>query len=543
MNILSNYRVGTRLGASFGLLLVSLIVLSIIGVSGMTSIQANLQRIVTKEYAKLTLTNSMRDAVRFQAVALRDVVMQEDLSFKKKELKLMKAARAKYKNADESLELLIDDTVGKDLQNKMRAAELAVQNEVESVINFSIDDKHVEAANTVRDKVRPLQIKLLENLDEMLKLLEDSANLASQQAHKTYKASLIGMIVLAIIAIVIGILTSIFITRSITQPLDQAVNMAKRITQGDLTSNLKVTGQDELSNLLRAFVEMNLTLSKIMTGVTEAAFSVSNSAKQMSGEAGVVNSRAGMTTERIMQVSSTMEEMTVSISEVAESAENVTQASSNTKMTAAEGNENITRSVQNTERIISSVDLSSNTIQELSTSINKISEITRVIKDIAEQTNLLALNAAIEAARAGEQGRGFAVVADEVRKLAERTATSTSDITSMVEVISSRMVAVIDSMGHVQTDVEAGATAIKQTRDILFKIVDATTAVNDMAQSIFNATTVQKSSSHDIAQSFETISTFAEENSSSINQFSSTANQLADTAAKLQDMVGQFKLG
>jgi len=195
-----------------------------------------------------------------------------------------------------------------------------------------------------------------------------------------------------------------------------------------------------------------------------------------------------------------------------------------------------------TRRIEEAVASSSATINGLSQSIDRVGEITKVIKDIADQTNLLALNAAIEAARAGEQGRGFAVVADEVRKLAERTATSTTDIANMVESIKGASGAAVDAIGKIEREVGAGAGYNRQTGDTLRRIVEAAVGVADSAHQIAGAVQEQSAASEDIARNMERISALTEENNDSIKQVGDAASDMAGTAAELQRLVGQFKI-
>lgn len=542
MHLLSAMRVGTRLGAGFALILLLLAILGIVALNRMAFLQNDIENIVTRSFVKIELAYTMRDAVRYQAVALRDVVLQEDGSFKKKELKLMREARKKYHSAEEELGKILASTDAVTYLNKIKATEALVQPLVDETIDFSLSDKRIEAGNTVRDKVRPVQIQLISDLEEMLNYLQKLNQEASVEAKQSYRTTQVVVIVLGAIAIMLGVGIAFFITRSITTPLHTAVKVANNISHGDLTSTISITGKDEMAKLLFALKEMNANLLKTISGVKAAAIDVSESSANLSGAAGQVANRAEVQVEKVMQVGAAMEEMAVSISEVAAGAGNVAKAAAKTQTIAQECNQNIAKGEESTRLMVASVKTSSNTIEELSREIERISEVARVIKDIADQTNLLALNAAIEAARAGEQGRGFAVVADEVRKLAERTSVSTTDISNMVTSISLKTIAAVDSMNKVQIDVKEGETFNKLTRDILSEIVASAADVHILAQDIAAATNEQKSATADTAISMEEISVITEKNSSSINNVGESAEVLSGTARELQRLVDQFKV-
>lgn len=543
MSFLASMKVGTRLGAGFGLLLLFVTLVALLGINRMAFLQENIERIVNHDFVKIELASAMRDAVRYQAVALRDVVLQEDLAFKKKELKLMREARKKYASAAEELEKLLVSEQEKGYLTKIKMSESLIQPLVDETIDHSLNDKHILAGEVVRDKVRPAQIQLIQELEEMLGSFQQANQEAAIAAKKTYRITQIVMIVLGGIAMGLGVMVAFFITRSITKPLNIAVDVAHKISRGDLTSKIDNIGHDEMGLLLQALSEMNSNLSNIIGGVKQAANNVSGYSSQLSNAAGQVSSRAETQVAQVMHVGAAMEEMAVSISEVAVGAGGVVDAAAKTQKVAQEGSQNIAKGVESTKRIISSVESSSSTIGELSKEIQKISEVTNVIKDIADQTNLLALNAAIEAARAGEQGRGFAVVADEVRKLAERTSVSTTDITEMVASISNRTIAAVQSMSQVQQSVQDGEHFNVLTRDILSQIVAAAEEVNILARDIALATSEQKSATSDTAVSMEKISVITEENSISIHDVGSAAETLAGTAGELQRLVDQFKLG
>jgi len=314
------------------------------------------------------------------------------------------------------------------------------------------------------------------------------------------------------------------------------------VAQGNLGVRASIPQKDELGSMADSVNQTVEQLRNIISGVKHAADNVAASSADLSKETERVTKRADAQSDRVMQVSASMEQMSVAVTEISSGANNVVDASTHTQSIVDEGKGNMAKSMEATRRIVDTVESSSNVITELSQAIGKINEITKVIKDIAGQTNLLALNAAIEAARAGEQGRGFAVVADEVRKLAERTALSTSDISNMVETISSKTDSSVRSMATVKREVEDGASYSRSTNNTLNQVIEATVRVTTLAQQIASATNEQSIASEETARNMEEISGLTEENTASMHHVKQASDILSDTAGELQRLVGQFKL-
>jgi len=347
---------------------------------------------------------------------------------------------------------------------------------------------------------------------------------------------------LAAVSLVIILGFTIQLIRGISRNIKEVSRVLGAVASGDLSVQASVKGRDELGKMADALNATLIRLRDIVSGVKQAADTVAASSARLSAEANEVLVRAESQSDGIMGISAAMEESSVSVTEVAHNASGVENGANHAQQIAHEGSAMMAKSIEATRRIEEAVASSTTTINSLSQSFDKVGEITRVIKDIAEQTNLLALNAAIEAARAGEQGRGFAVVADEVRKLAERTASSTADISSMLETIKGSSSAAVSAIGKIEHEVTTGADYNRSTGETLSRIVEAAAGVSESAHQIAEAVKEQSTASEDIASNMEKISSLTEQNNVSIREVDDAAKAMSVTASELQRLVGQFKV-
>jgi aerotaxis receptor len=335
---------------------------------------------------------------------------------------------------------------------------------------------------------------------------------------------------------------ALLLLRAIVRPMRQAMRHFDHISQGNLTDEIDISGRDEVGSVLTSLATMQVHLKVILDEIRTASRAIDQRSGDLQAEMVGVVEHSEMQHDRVQSVAAATEEFSQSVKEVADSAEGTAHAAVNSQAIVGDSQHNMEKSMAATTRVVEAVQASSGTIADLNQAILKIGDITQVIKEIADQTNLLALNAAIEAARAGETGRGFAVVADEVRKLAERTTSSTADISAMVTEIQNVTQKTVTSMNHAAAEVDEGIAMMRASGESLNQISSSSVEVTGMAQHIAAAAKQQATASEEMASSMEQISSLIESNVSSAQQARRNTERLQDTAAELEEIVSHFQI-
>lgn len=415
---------------------------------------------------------------------------------------------------------------------------------LKKLIEINQSDKRRVDVYLYDKEMTPILKSINDELDALVEELVVNNELQGKGLLEQVESASIFQLSLALIGIVLGVVIAFVISKIVTIPLAQTVSALQDLAQGegDLTKRLDVKGHDEIGQLSQAFNEFSQKVQGLVTDVAESATQLTQSASQMDDATSSTQSDIVNQNNQIDMVVQEIESMNIKIQSVVGHTNQAAALAEETNNNASKGQQVVNESASSSEQLALDVDRASQVINELENDVETIGGVLDVIRGIAEQTNLLALNAAIEAARAGEQGRGFAVVADEVRTLASRTGESTEEIQKMIERLQTGSKQAVQVMQQGKVKADEGLGLANQAGESLDSIYSAVQGMLDMNREIASGTEEQGKSAQQVNQNINAIKTISDKTSQSAQSMASTSSNVMLLALQLQTLLGQFKI-
>ncbi len=383
-------------------------------------------------------------------------------------------------------------------------------------------------------------------VNDALKIIVASNNRQSGEAAQGAGADSFNANLTLICGVVIAFLAAIglglIITRSITRPLARAVESANRVAAGDLSRPMESGGKDEIGSLLKAMDVMQGNLKTTVRNIAQAADQLASASEELNAVTEESSRALVRQNDEIQQAATAVNEMTSAVEEVARNAASTSQASEQTSRSAAQGRDQVRNAVASVSAMADEITQSTDKVEVLASRVEDITKTLEVIRAIAEQTNLLALNAAIEAARAGEQGRGFAVVADEVRALAHRTQASTAEIENMMNLMRAGAEEAVTAMTRSRNLASTTRVQAVQAEEALDEITEGVSVINEKNLVIASAAEEQAQVTREVDRNLSTIQELSSQTATGAHQTSASSAELSKLAASFNVLVARFKV-
>ncbi|MCX8021612.1 MAG: methyl-accepting chemotaxis protein [Syntrophorhabdaceae bacterium] len=539
-----NIKIGKKLGIGFGIVVAFIIIVGILNAINSFSVKNLSYTLNNVDLKKIDSTYKVAVAIQeiTRAIGRSPFLTKEQFEQEKNQIMSL---RQQYKEALSTLEKLEESGTGKNIIQQFKEA-VAKGAEVNNKIMSLVESGEKEEAQYLYAKETTETTKRL--MDELNKLMDYEQKALFDRAQNLYNVNnrlfLISMIIGAL-SVITAIFLSIKITKNIKAPIAKAAEQMSLMAEGDFSFSISknaIARKDELGDIARAMDTLNNNLKKIVNGIVDGIHSLTSSATQLSAIAEEMSRTAENSSEKANSVATASEEMSQTVIDIAKNTAGIADTAKNALETAQDGNKIVEKSVNEVKNIAETVNETAGFVKSLGRRSMEIGDIVNTINDIADQTNLLALNAAIEAARAGEQGRGFAVVADEVRKLAERTAQATAEIGGMIKAIQEEVNKAVDIMGNATEKVNIGVDLTSKAGDALKDIVKVSDNLQLMIQQIASATEQMSASAEQISREIVDIANAGKETTQSSQETAQSAVSLSRLATSLQESIRFFKI-
>jgi methyl-accepting chemotaxis protein len=523
-----NLKTATKLISSFVIVAILTLAVGIFAIIDMGKLTASMDNINSNYLVSIEALSQASINARELKSDIRSVVMSTNNADKTKyESQLgtdensIKSDLAQYANTPLTPEeKQIYGTVPSILQN--------YSDTVNQIDSMARNGKTKDAVSLITSTLSSQGAQLNDALTQLTTINDNGAKSAANAGHSLATSSRNTMIVIIAISILLSLAFGFLISRIIVNPLARMVKVAGEVAGGDLRDTIKIDTKDEVGQLGSSLNTMIEQLRETMSGILIAAQNVSAASEEISAATEQIASGSTNQASTSETVNELVKQLSEAIQSVAESAQGAADLSEKTTDLAHQGEEIIRSSIAGMNKIQEDMD-------KLNENSNRVGEIIEVIDDVADQTNLLALNAAIEAARAGEQGRGFAVVADEVRKLAERTGEATKQITAIIKAMQESAQVSVKAVAE-------GAELSQKSEEAFTKIVEMVNDTSRMASDIAAASEEQAAQSSEVLSAVGSIAAAAEQSAASCEETASSSQSLAQIAEELNGHVSIFKV-
>ncbi len=537
---LRHLNIAPRAFLGFAFIALLVVLLGVFAVNRMTQIRQSSVDMTSTQLPSVTyLGNITENVLRLRILSFRVLVNREPAGLQEAETRMgvlvdkVKTAQAGYAPLPAGPEeAALYKTFVSTLDNYLKAQA--------DMLALSKQNKVDEMRTLINTRIKDGTDLMGEQLNKLIAINAADAKDADTLAGSSYQGAITGVIVFSVAAAVLTVLLAWLLTRSIVTPLRKAVEVAQTIASGNLTTVIEDAGKDEPARLLGALSAMQTNLRQTIQHIAGSATQLASAAEELSAVTEEASKGLQQQNNEIDQAATAVNEMTAAVEEVARNAVSTSEASGQSNQAAREGRDRVVETVGAIQTMTQDVQNTALMIEGLATQGRDIGKVLDVIRAIAEQTNLLALNAAIEAARAGEAGRGFAVVADEVRALAHRTAQSTQEIEKMVAGIQSGTGEAVQSMQQSNQRTQTTLELARAAGVALEQITQSISLINERNLVIASASEEQAQVSREVDRNLVNIRDLATQSAAGANQTSAASHELSRLAVDLNGMVARF---